>query len=88
MTNPDKETNENIYRSLDELEVAVRTSMALQKADLSYVGELIQKTEAELLALKFEKRSIKEIKEILGEMGLQLGTKLGNWPGREALQSR
>jgi DNA-directed RNA polymerase subunit alpha len=80
--------NENIYRSIDELEVAVKTSMSLQKADILYIGELIQKTEAELLELKFDKRSVRELKEILAEMGFQLGTKLDDWPGRDALPQR
>jgi DNA-directed RNA polymerase subunit alpha len=88
MSNSEPETNENIYRSVDELEVAVRTYASLQNADIVYIGELIQRTEAELIALKFDKRSIKELKEICAEMGLTLGTKIPDWPGREEAARR
>ena len=74
--------NENLWRSVDELELSVRSANCLQNANIKYIGELVQKTEAEMLKTKnFGRKSLKEIKEILAEMGLSLGMKLENWPG-------
>src|SRR5262245_19838250 len=74
--------NENLDKSVDELELSVRSANCLQNANIRYIGELVQKTEAEMLKTKnFGRKSLKEIKEILAEMGLQLGMKLSNWPG-------
>ncbi|MEW6327445.1 MAG: DNA-directed RNA polymerase subunit alpha [Thermodesulfobacteriota bacterium] len=73
--------NENIYRSVDELELSVRSANCLKNADIHLIGDLIQKTEAEMLKTKnFGRKSLNEIKEILAEMGLSLGMKLENWP--------
>ena len=61
----------------------VRSANCLQNANIKYIGELVQKTESEMLKTKnFGCKSLKEIKELLAEMGLQLGMKLDNWPGR------
>jgi len=69
--------NENLYRTVDELERSVRSANCLQNANIRYIGELVQRTEAEMLKTKnFGRKSLKEIKEILAEMGLQLGMKL------------
>jgi len=69
--------NENLYRTVDELELSVRSANCLQNANIRYIGELVQRTEAEMLKTKnFGRKSLKEIKEILAEMGLQLGMKL------------
>ena len=66
--------NENLYRSVDELELSVRSANCLQNADIRFIGELVQKTEAEMLKTKnFGRKSLKEIKEVLAEMGLSLG---------------
>lgn len=74
--------NENLWRTVDELELSVRSANCLQNANIKYIGELVQKTEAEMLKTKnFGRKSLKEIKEILAEMGLSLGMKLENWPG-------
>ncbi len=74
--------NENLWRSVDELELSVRSANCLQNANIKLLGELVQKTEAEMLKTKnFGRKSLKEIKEILSEMGLSLGMKLPNWPG-------
>jgi DNA-directed RNA polymerase subunit alpha len=74
--------NENLWRTVDELELSVRSANCLQNANIKYIGELVQKTEAEMLKTKnFGRKSLKEIKEILAEMGLSLGMKLDNWPG-------
>ena len=73
--------NENLYRSIEELELSVRSSNCLKNANIKYIWELVQKTEAEMLKTKnFGRKSLNEIKEILNEMGLSLGTKLENFP--------
>jgi DNA-directed RNA polymerase subunit alpha len=72
--------NENLDKSVDELELSVRSANCLQNANIRYIGELVQKTEAEMLKTKnFGRKSLKEIKEILAEMGLTLGMKLDGW---------
>jgi DNA-directed RNA polymerase subunit alpha len=73
--------NENLFRSVDELELSVRSANCLQNANIRLIGELVQKTEAEMLKTKnFGRKSLKEIKEILTDMGLSLGMKIPNWP--------
>jgi len=73
--------NENLFRSVDELELSVRSANCLQNANIKTIGDLVQKTEAEMLKTKnFGRKSLKEIKEILAEMGLALGMKLETWP--------
>ncbi len=77
--------NENLFRSVDELELSVRSANCLQQANIKTIGDLVQRTEAEMLKTKnFGRKSLKEIKEILAEMGLSLGMKLENWPPRQA----
>ena len=69
--------NPNLYRSVDELELSVRSANCLQNAYIKYIYELVQKTEAEMLKTKnFGRKSLNEIKDILSEMGLSLGMKL------------
>jgi DNA-directed RNA polymerase subunit alpha len=81
--------NENLFRSVDELEFSVRSQNCLQNADIKYIGELVQKTEQEMLRTKnFGRKSLNEIKEILREMGLELGMKIDHFPSREELESR
>jgi len=59
----------------------VRSYNCLQNANIKFIGDLVQKTESEMLKTKnFGRKSLKEIKEILHEMGLSLGMKLENWP--------
>ena len=78
--------NENLYRSVDELELSVRSANCLKNADIKYIGELVQKSEQEILMTKnFGRKSLNEIKEILSCMGLRLGIKLDNFPPREEL---
>jgi DNA-directed RNA polymerase subunit alpha len=73
--------NENLFRSVDELELSVRSANCLKHANIKLIGDLVQKTEAEILATKnFGRKSLNEIKEILADMGLSLGMKLENWP--------
>ena len=77
--------NENLFRSVDELELSVRSANCLQQANIKTIGDLVQRSEAEMLKTKnFGRKSLKEIKEILAEMGLQLGMKLENWPPKTA----
>ena len=75
--------NENLFKTVDELELSVRSANCLKHADIKYIGELVQKTEQEILATKnFGRKSLNEIKEILAEMSLSLGMKLDNFPPR------
>ena len=77
----EEKLNENLFRSVDELELSVRSANCLQNANIKTIGDLVQKSEAEMLKTKnFGRKSLKEIKEILAEMGLSLGMKLDNWP--------
>jgi DNA-directed RNA polymerase subunit alpha len=69
---------DNLKRSVEELELSVRSYNCLKNADIKTIGELVQKTEAEMLKTKnFGRKSLNEIKEILAEMGLSFGMKLG-----------
>jgi DNA-directed RNA polymerase subunit alpha len=73
--------NENLFRSVDELELSVRSANCLQNANITLIGELVQKTEQDMLKTKnFGRKSLKEIKELLATMGLGLGMKFDNWP--------
>jgi len=82
-TEADEETralNENLNRSVDELELSVRSANCLHNANIKLIGQLVQKTEAEMLKTKnFGRKSLKEIKEILASMGLSLGMNLESW---------
>lgn len=73
--------NENLFRPVSELELSVRSANCLKNAEITLIGELVQKTEAEMLKTKnFGRKSLNEIKTILSEMGLSLGMKLDNFP--------
>jgi len=77
----DEPLNENLFRSVEELELSVRSANCLQNANIHLIGELVQKTEADMLKTKnFGRKSLKEIKEILADMGLSLGMKIDSWP--------
>jgi len=81
--------NDNLFRSVDELEFSVRSQNCLQNADIKYIGELVQKSEQEMLRTKnFGHKSLNEIKEILKEMGLELGMKIDHFPSREEIEAR
>lgn len=75
---PDKpQFNENLYRSVEELELSVRSANCLKNAEIHKIYQLVAKTEAEMLRTKnFGRKSLNEIKEVLSEMGLTLGMKL------------
>jgi len=71
---------DKLNKSVDELELSVRSYNCLKNANIRSIGELVQKTEAEMLKTKnFGRKSLNEIKEILSGMGLSLGMKLDNW---------
>jgi DNA-directed RNA polymerase subunit alpha len=73
--------NEILNRSVEELELSVRSYNCLKNANIRTIGELVQKTEGEMLKTKnFGRKSLNEIKEILAGMGLSLGMKLDDWP--------
>jgi len=75
---------DNLLRSVDELDLSVRAENCLQAANIKFIGDLVQKTEGEMLKTKnFGRKSLKEIKELLSEMGLQLGMRLESWPPRD-----
>lgn len=72
--------NDNLYRSVEDLELSVRSANCLRNAEILYIGELVQKTEAEMLKTKnFGRKSLNEIKQLLSEMDLSLGTKIDGW---------
>ena len=73
--------NENLFRPVSDLELSVRSANCLQNAKITLIGELVQKTDAEMLKTKnFGRKSLNEIKAILEEMGLSLGMKLNDFP--------
>jgi DNA-directed RNA polymerase subunit alpha len=73
----EEQGDDNLYKSVDELELSVRSANCLKNAGIQYIGELVQKTEAEMLKTKnFGRKSLNEIKEILNEMKLNLGMKI------------
>lgn len=80
---------DTLLRSVDELELSVRSANCLENANIKFIGDLVQKTEAEMLKTKnFGRKSLKEIKDILSEMGLNLGMRLDNWPPKDLDKDR
>jgi DNA-directed RNA polymerase subunit alpha len=81
--------NPNLFRSVDELELSVRSANCLQNANIRFIGELVQRSEGEMLKTKnFGRKSLNEIKEVLQSMGLSLGMRLDNYPSRKELEQR
>ncbi|MBU0799982.1 MAG: DNA-directed RNA polymerase subunit alpha [Alphaproteobacteria bacterium] len=73
--------NKNLLRKVDELELSVRSANCLKNDNIVYIGDLIQKTEAEMLRTpNFGRKSLNEIKEVLTSMGLHLGMQVEGWP--------
>ena len=71
------ETNEHLFKSIDDLELSVRATNCLRSANIALVGELVQRSEAEMLKTKnFGRKSLDEIKEVLHDMGLDFGMKV------------
>ena len=78
--------NEFLYRPVEGLPISVRAFNGLQNADIKYIGELVQRTEQDMLKIKnFGRKSLNEIKEVLTDMGLSLGMRLENLPSRSEL---
>jgi len=79
--NQEEDVNENLYRPVSDLELSVRSANCLQNAKINLIGELVQKSDAEMLKTKnFGRKSLNEIKAILSDMGLNLGMKLDFFP--------
>ena len=73
--------NKNLLRKVDELELSVRSANCLKNDNIIYIGDLVQKSEADMLRTpNFGRKSLNEIKEVLTQMGLQLGMEIPNWP--------
>lgn len=73
--------NDNLFRSVDDLELSVRSANCLKNANIRFIGELVTRSETEMLKTKnFGRKSLNEIKELLSEMGLSLGMKIDGWP--------
>jgi len=73
--------NRNLLRKVDELELSVRSANCLKNDNIVYIGDLVQKTEGEMLRTpNFGRKSLNEIKEVLQQMGLSLGMQISNWP--------
>jgi DNA-directed RNA polymerase subunit alpha len=79
--------NPALFKSVDELELSVRSANCLQNANIRFIGELVQRTESEMLKTKnFGRKSLNEIKETLASMGLSLGMTIDNLPQRKELE--
>ncbi|GLQ07759.1 DNA-directed RNA polymerase subunit alpha [Sneathiella chinensis] len=75
------EYNPNLFRKVDELELSVRSANCLKNDNITYIGDLVQRTENEMLRTpNFGRKSLNEIKEVLAGMGLHLGMEVKNWP--------
>jgi len=73
--------NKNLLRKVDELELSVRSANCLKNDNIVYIGDLVQKSEAEMLRTpNFGRKSLNEIKEVLTQMGLHLGMEIPTWP--------
>jgi len=73
--------NKNLLRKVDELELSVRSANCLKNDNIIYIGDLVQKTESDMLRTpNFGRKSLNEIKEVLAQMGLSLGMEIANWP--------
>jgi DNA-directed RNA polymerase subunit alpha len=69
--------NDNLYKEVSTLELSVRAANCLENANIKFIGELVTRTEAEMLKTKnFGRKSLNEIKDLLAEMGLSLGMKI------------
>jgi DNA-directed RNA polymerase alpha subunit len=78
---PDPAFNPAFLEKVDVLELSVRSANCLKNDNIVYIGDLVQKTEAELLRIpNFGRKSLNEIKEVLAQMGLHLGMEVPGWP--------
>ena len=82
-----KPLNPNLFKAVDELELSVRSANCLQNANIRLIGELVQRTEAEMLKTKnFGRKSLNEIKEVLASMDLELGMRIEEFPSRAEIE--
>ena len=73
--------NKNLLKKVEELELSVRSANCLKNDNIVYIGDLVQKTEAEMLRTpNFGRKSLNEIKEVLAKMGIHLGMDVPGWP--------
>jgi DNA-directed RNA polymerase subunit alpha len=93
ITGVEKEITQDIsinplyLKRVDELELSVRSANCLKNDNIIYIGDLVQKTESEMLRTpNFGRKSLNEIKELLNQMGLQLGVTLDNWPPENIIE--
>jgi DNA-directed RNA polymerase subunit alpha len=78
---PELAFNPAFLKKVDELELSVRSANCLKNDNIVYIGDLVQKTEAEMLRTpNFGRKSLNEIKEVLAQMGLHLGMEVTGWP--------
>ncbi len=78
---PELPFNPNLLRKVDELELSVRSANCLKNDNIVYIGDLVQKSEPEMLRTpNFGRKSLNEIKEVLSQMGLHLGMEVPGWP--------
>jgi len=85
--NKEPEFNKNLLRKVDELELSVRSMNCLKNDNIVYIGDLVQKTEPEMLRTpNFGRKSLNEIKEILSSMSLYLGMEIPNWPPSDIVE--
>jgi DNA-directed RNA polymerase subunit alpha len=86
---PVEQVNQNLYKSVEELELSVRSANCLKNANIHHIWELVQRTEPEMLKTKnFGRKSLNEIKAILDEMGLHLGMKLDGFESPQAEEKK
>jgi hypothetical protein len=77
--------NPLFFKKVDELELSVRTANCLKNDNVVYIGDLVQKSEAEMLRTpNFGRKSLNEIKEVLAQMGLHLGMEIPGWPPKKS----
>lgn len=73
--------NRNLLRKVEEMELSVRSANCLKNDNIIYIGDLVRKTEAEMLRTpNFGRKSLNEIKEVIAQMGLHLGMEIPDWP--------
>ena len=81
VTSTEPEFNKNLLRKVEELELSVRSMNCLRNDNIIYIGDLVQKSEGEMLRTpNFGRKSLNEIKEVLSSMSLYLGMEIPNWP--------
>lgn len=84
LSEEEKTLNENLLKTVDELELSVRSANCLATANIRFIGDLVQRSEQEMLNTKnFGRKSLKEIQDVLSGMGLSLGLKLDGWPPQQ-----